>query len=81
MAKRSKTSPPSWERGFLSHGYWRGNERLGTVKLGPKDDWDGVYRWEAGERSGEASTLEEAKRAVEEVVLLGSSQPGLFDKN
>jgi hypothetical protein len=81
MPKRPKKEKAFWERGYLSHGYWRGNERLGTVKLGPKEDWDGLYRWQAGDRSGEASTLEEAKRAVEEVVLLGSSQPGLFDKN
>ena len=48
------------------------------VTLGPKKEWDGVYRWQAGNRAGEASTLEEAKRGVEEAVLFGTSQLPLF---
>ena len=68
------------ERGYLSHGYWLGKERLGVVKLGPKKEWDGIYRWQAGGDSGEAATLEEAKRAVEQAVLVGASQLPLFDK-
>ena len=76
MPKRFKKA--IWERGYLSHGYWRGRERLGVVKLGPKKEWDGVYRWQAGNRAGEASTLEEAKRGVEQAVLFGTSQLTLF---
>ena len=76
MPKRFKKA--FWERGYLSHGYWRGKERLGVVKLGPKKEWDGVYRWQAGSRAGEASTLDEAKRGVEEAVLFGTSQLPLF---
>jgi hypothetical protein len=76
MPKRFKKA--FWERGYLSHGYWRGKERLGVVKLGPKKEWDGVYRWQAGNRAGEASTLDEAKRGVEEAVLFGTSQLALF---
>jgi hypothetical protein len=49
-----------------------------VVKLGPKKEWDGVYRWQAGNRAGEASTLDEAKRGVEEAVLFGTSQLALF---
>lgn len=80
MPKRSRKQA-LWERGYLAHGYWRGNERLGLVRLGPKKEWDGVYRWEAGGHSGEAATLEEAKSAVEQAVLIGASQLALFGKN
>ena len=79
MPKRSRKQA-FWERGHLSHGYWLGKERLGGVKLGPKKEWDGVYRWQAGSHAGEAATLEEAKRAVEQAVLVGASQLALFDK-
>jgi hypothetical protein len=77
MPKRTKKQA-FWERGYLSHGYWVGKERVGVVKLGPKGEWDGVYRWEAGSRAGEASTLEEAKRGVEQAVIFGASQLPLF---
>jgi hypothetical protein len=69
---------PAWERGYYSHGYWLGKQKLGSVKLGPRQDWDGIYRWPAGHYAGEASTLEEAKRAVEAAVLLGANQLQLF---
>jgi len=81
MATRKRKlarAKPSWERGYYSHGYWRGKEKLGSVKLGPKREWDGIYRWQAATHAGEASTLSEAKRAVEEAVLVGASQLGLF---
>jgi len=78
LSKRAKRA--FWERGYLSHGYWLGKERLGLVRLGPKKDWDGVYRWQAGSHAGEAATLEEAKNAVEQAVLVGASQLALFDK-
>ena len=79
MAKKStRKAKPFWERGYQSHGYWRGKERLGTVQLGERAEWDGIYRWQAGTRAGEASTLAEAKRAVEEQVLSLASQLSLF---
>jgi hypothetical protein len=82
MARRSKRIRRAfWERGYLSHGYWLGKERLGVVRLGPKNEWDGIYRWEAGNHAGEAITLEEAKNAVEQAVLIGASQLALFDKS
>ena len=81
MLRRSgKTRQAFWERGYLSHGYWLGTERLGSVKLGPKKEWDGIYRWQAGSHSGETTTLEGAKQAVEQVVLAKASQLPLFDK-
>ena len=79
MATGKRKPPrPVWERGYYSHGYWRGKHKLGAVKLGPKPEWDGVYRWQAGTHAGEATTLAEAKRAVEEAVLVGASQLALF---
>jgi hypothetical protein len=77
MRKRSRKQA-FWERGYLSHGYWLGKERLGLVKLGPRKEWDGVYRWQAGHYVGEATTLEGAKRAVEQAVLVGARQLALF---
>ncbi len=68
-----------WERGYYSHSYWRGKQKLGTVKLGPKDEWDGIYRWEAGTRHGECSSLAAAKLAVEQMIAFGASQISLFD--
>src|SRR5258708_35426273 len=63
-----------WERGYLAHGYWLGKERVGQVKLGPKKEWDGIYRWQAGNHSGGAATLEAAKLPVEQGGLVGASQ-------
>jgi len=82
MPKSAKKAKQAfWERGYLAHGYWFGKERLGQVRLGPKKEWDGIYRWHAGSHSGESATLEEAKRAVEQAALVGVSQLPLFDKN
>ena len=78
-AKRKKQKP-FWERGFLSHGYWLGKQRLGRVSLGPRGEWDGVYRWQAGNREGKARTLREAKQSVEQAVLVGASQLPLFEE-
>jgi hypothetical protein len=82
MEKKKSRKPskakPFWERGYQSHGYWQGKERVGTVQLGERAEWDGIYRWQAGTRAGEAKTLAEAKRAVEEQVLSLASQLPLF---
>jgi hypothetical protein len=82
MAKRRKARKPRpfWERGFLSHGYWLGKERLGVVSLGPRGEWDGIYRWQAGSSEGKAKTLREAKQAVEQSVLVGANQLQLFEQ-
>lgn len=81
MPKRaSKAKRAFWERGYLSHGYWLGRQKLGSVALGKKGAWDGIYRWQAGNHAGDAMTLEDAKRAVEEAVLVGASQLPLFDR-
>jgi hypothetical protein len=77
--KPRKAARSVWERGYYSHSYWRGRHKMGTVKLGPKGEWDGVYRWEAGHHFGESNNLTAAKRAVEQAVDFGSSQLGLFD--
>ena len=76
--KKASKARPLWERGYQSHGYWQGKERLGTVQLGERGQWDGIYRWQAGNRAGEAKTLAEAKRAVEQMVLSLATQLSLF---
>jgi hypothetical protein len=77
--KRRLNKKPVWERGYLSHGFWLGKRRLGVVKLERDSPAAGKYRWEAGMHAGVAATLKEAKRAVEEAVLLGTVQLPLFD--
>jgi len=77
-ARRRGQKRPVWERGYYSHGYWSGKDKLGSVKLGPKGEWDGVYRWQGGNHVGEAATLAQAKQAVEQAVLLGTRQLQLF---
>ena len=54
--------------------------RLHSFPTRRSSDLDGIYRWRSGKHSGEAATLDEAKRAVEQAVLGGASQLGLFDK-
>ena len=61
---------PKWERGYRTHGYWLGADRVGHVGLSP---WfpgiPTVYTWGldrvAGE-TGECSSLAAAKRRVED---------------
>jgi hypothetical protein len=81
MPNKSKRKPgkarPTWERGYQSHGFWQGKKKIGWVELSGRG-MDGVYRWQAGSRAGEAKTLGEAKRAVEETVLSLASQLPLF---
>ena len=74
---RSKKAKPFWERGYDTHGYWRGNEKIGWVALEGKGE-SGLYRWQAGSRAGQAKTLIEAKRAVEQTLLSLASQLSLF---
>lgn len=86
MAK--KNTRPSlrkaqWERGYSSHGYWRGKEKLGDVRLSPNKNagaGEGRYLWQAGNRTGEAMTLSDAKRLVETLTEQGVRQLGLFEE-
>jgi len=81
MAKKRRRTrkKPVWERGYLAHGLWLGKARVGVVKLDRDAARAGKYRWEAGAHAGVTTTLKEAKRAVEEAVLLGTVQLPLFD--
>jgi hypothetical protein len=79
-ATKRKKQKPFWERGFQSHGYWLGKSKVGIVSLGKRGEWDGVYRWQAGSCAGKAKTLQEAKQAVEQAVLVGASQLQLFEE-
>lgn len=70
-----------WERGYNSHGYWLGKEKLGEVRLTGKADAEGPgrYLWQAGNRAGEAMNLTDAKRMVESLTEQGVKQLGLFE--
>ena len=80
MAKRKSTKArPFWERGYDTHGYWQGKKKVGWVALEGKGKV-GLYRWQAGTRTGEAKNLMEAKRQVEVTTEFGASQLGLFEE-
>jgi hypothetical protein len=80
MAGARRTArKPIWERGYLSHGLWRGKQKVGVVRLERSARTATKYRWEGGSHTGVATTLKEAKRACEEAVLLGAVQLPLFD--
>jgi hypothetical protein len=77
--KRKIKKRPVWERGYLSHGLWLGKTRVGVVHLNRDARPESRYRWEAGTYTGRTATLKEAKREVEQAVLLGAVQLPLFD--
>ena len=81
LARRARKTKPVWERGYRSHGYWLGKERLGKITLDGGADSSARYRWESGNRAGKSSTLREAKQAVEQAVLVGARQLGLFESD
>lgn len=76
--RRHRGARPFWERGYKSHGYWAGKKKVGVVRLQESAVPEEKYRWEAGTHAGFTTTLADAKRAVEEAVLLGLSQLPLF---
>jgi hypothetical protein len=79
MRRRRARAKPVWERGYLSHGLWVGKHRMGVVRVDRDAPPERKYRWEAGTLAGGTATLKEAKRAVEEAVLMGTMQLPLFD--
>lgn len=76
--KPTKKTKPYWERGYATHGYWHGKTKIGSVAQEGKGT-NSRYRWQAGNRAGEAKTLAEAKREVERTLEFGARQLGLFD--
>jgi hypothetical protein len=77
--RRRTKARPVWERGYLSHGLWLGKNRMGVVRVDRDAAPERKYRWEAGTLAGGTATLKEAKRAVEQAVLMGAMQLPLFD--
>ena len=75
MPTKYNKARPFWERGYDTHGYWQGKKKIGWVAHEGKG---GLYRWQAGSRAGEAKSLAEAKRLVEETVLSLATQLSLF---
>ena len=61
-----------WEHGYRTHGLWDdSNNRYAVVGIGPRRNWDGIYRWwtDANPRTvGESKTLRGAKRAAQTAV-------------
>ena len=57
-----------WERGYRTHGLWDDHcTRYAVVGLGPRCNWDGIYRWWTDADPNdvrEAKTLKAAKRAA-----------------
>ncbi len=78
--RRRASQRPFWERGYRSHGYWLGKQRIGIVEVEPGNKLELKYRWQAGTQTGQAATLKDARRRVEEAVLLGGRQLLLFDE-
>jgi hypothetical protein len=80
MAKTKKNAraKPFWERGFKSHGYWLGKKRIGQVEVETGKHFEMKYRWRVGNHGGQTTTLREAKRLVEQAVLMGGRQLALF---
>lgn len=68
--RQARLANTRWEKGYRSHGLWRGDTRLGYVGLGPANLWDGTYSWGVDNHgpTGEAKKLAEAKRLVEDAV-------------
>jgi hypothetical protein len=79
--RRPRASKAFWERGYLSHGYWVGKAKAGSVRLDREAPPENRYRWEAGTTAGHSQSLVDAKRAVEAAVLLGQRQLALFDSS
>jgi len=79
-SSRRRPVRPFWERGYRSHGYWLGKQRIGMVEVEPGKSLEMRYRWHVGTQTGRAVTLKDAKRRVEEAVLMGGRQLLLFDE-
>lgn len=78
---RARREPKAfWERGYRSHGYWLGKQRVGMVEIETGAHLEMKYRWQAGTHQGQSATLKDAKRRVEEAVLMGGRQLSLFDE-
>jgi hypothetical protein len=71
---------PFWERGYRSHGYWLGKQRIGVVEIEPGSRLELKYRWRAATHAGQVASLKEAKRRVEETMLMGGRQLLLFEE-
>ena len=80
QARKVRKVKPVWERGYRSHGYWLGKDRDGKVTLDGDADGTTRYRWESGNQIGNSQSLRDAKQAVEQAVLIGARQLGLFDE-
>jgi len=79
-SRRRVQLKPFWERGYRSHGYWLGKQRIGIVEVEPGASLELKYRWQAGHHAGQATSLKDARKRVEEAVLMGGRQLPLFEE-
>jgi hypothetical protein len=78
-AKQRKTTlNPVWERAYRGHCYWRGQERVGVVRLEAAVRDAPCYVWQVGNTVGRELSLARAKRAVERRFVLDHYQLSLF---
>lgn len=77
-ARSASRAKPFWERGYKSHGYWLGKSRIGYIEVVPGKSLEMKYHWQAGTHAGQATTLRDAKRLVEQTILMGGRQLALF---
>jgi len=78
MSKKKQAHALVWQRGYRCHTLWDGKQCIGRISLGEHDDWDGLYRCEAGTLRGTATSLVDAKRWVGEHALHNLIQMPLF---
>ncbi|SNT11486.1 hypothetical protein SAMN06265795_11470 [Noviherbaspirillum humi] len=78
MKKTRRAAAFIWQRGYRGHTLWHKEECVGRISLGQTDDWDGVYRCQAGTLTGETTSLKEAKRWIREKAKLNLVQLSLF---
>jgi hypothetical protein len=78
MKQKNKGKKLVWERGYRCHTLWDGKICVGRISLGESPEQQGMYLCETGTLKGETGSLSEAKRWVQENVLLNLIQGKLF---
>jgi hypothetical protein len=78
MKQKKKGKKLMWERGYRCHTLWDGKTCVGRISLGESPEQHGTYLCETGTLKRETSSLTEAKRWVQETLLLNLIQGKLF---
>lgn len=78
MKQKNKGKKLEWLRGYRCHTLWDGKMRVARISVGAAPERRGIYLCETGTLKHEANSLDEAKRWVQENVLLNLIQGKLF---